>query len=196
MTLDEVLADVMSDEIFYQTSSGGVTLSGGEPTAQPQFAKALLAACKQRGVYTAMETCGYCSPTLLEEFIPLTDLFLFDWKISDDEKHRELTGVSNLPILENLALLSKHNAPVTLRCPIIPDVNLTQAHFATIADLAERFPNISRIDLEPYHPLGVSKLHALGKTPKLEINSFLERDAVLPYQTYLQGRLNIPIHLS
>ena len=196
VTAAQVLDEILCDRVFYTTSSGGVTLSGGEPTAQIDFTEALLMACRQEGLHTCLETCGWCDETTMLRLIPLTDLFLMDYKISDEADHRTYTGVSNRPILQNLALLCEHHARVILRCPLIPDINLHTAHFDGIADLANRYPNIEQIDLEPYHPMGIGKAAALGKPASYTNGDFLDPVAAEQAQAYIQSRVAIPVRVS
>ena len=195
-TVQDVLTEVLSDRIFYTTSHGGITVSGGEPTAQATFTEALLTACKREDLHTCMETCGWCGTEAMLRLIPLTDLFLLDWKISDDTLHRKYTGVSNRPILQNLTLLREHNARVILRCPLIPDINTDPAHYDGIAALANQYSNIEQIDLEPYHPMGIGKIEALGKTVAYTNNSFLDPAVAEEAKEYIMHRVSIPIKIS
>ncbi len=196
MTVDEVMKDLLSDRIFYETSSGGITLSGGEPTAQPEFARTLLAACKKEGLHTAMETSGVCSPNVLTELIPLVDLFLLDWKISDDALHQEYTGVSNQPVRNTLSLLQEHGASVSLRCPLIPGINDNLSHMDAIAGLIGAHSCILRAELEPYHPLGVGKAESIGKPLPYTNKDFMDTAHAEKLQKYLCAHVNIPVLLS
>jgi pyruvate formate lyase activating enzyme len=163
--LAEVLTAVIRDRDFYEDSGGGLTLTGGEPTAQPDFATALLAAAKSQGISTAVETCGWCDFSVLERFRKFTDLFLFDLK-ADSQLHRELTGIPVEPILDNLRRLYDLGVEIRLRLPLIPGVNDTEAHFRQITDLIAELPKLQAVEYLPYHPLGVEKYKALGR--KLE----------------------------
>lgn len=195
-TVEEALAELLSDRIFYTTSHGGITVSGGEPTAQAAFTEALLAACKREGLHTCLETCGWCPPETMCRLIPLTDLFLLDWKISNDDLHRKYTGVSNRPILQNLALLHDHHARVILRCPLIPEINTDAAHYDGIAALANQYSNIEQIDLEPYHPMGIGKSTALGKTAAYTNDSFPDPAVAEAAKQYIQNLVSIPVTVS
>ena len=196
MRADEVLADVLSDRIFYETSGGGMTLSGGDPTAQPAFSAELLAMARAEGLSTAVETCLWCDGDVLLSLARHTDLFLVDWKVGDDALHRRYTGVSNQKIRENLARLANIGARVILRCPLIPDVNMTEAHYDSIAEIADTYTNIERIDLEPYHPMGVGKSEALGVSAPYENREFLARERAEEVQAYLAARVKIPVAIS
>ncbi|MBQ7322131.1 MAG: glycyl-radical enzyme activating protein [Clostridia bacterium] len=195
-TVEEVLAEILTDRVFYATSGGGVTVSGGEPTAQAAFTEALLTACRHEGLHTCLESCGWCSAEIMRRLIPCTDLFLLDFKISDDIRHRHYTGVSNRPILENLALLKEHHARVILRCPLIPDVNTDTAHYDGIASVVNKHENIEQIDLEPYHPMGIGKSAALGKEAAYTHTEFLDPAVAERAKEYLERRVSVPVRIS
>ena len=167
-SVEDVIREVMKDKIFYDNSGGGMTLSGGEPMAQLEFSEALLIAAKEKGLHTAMETCGFSKTENYEKILPLVDLFLFDWKVSDPTLHKKYTGVDNALIEKNLRFISASGGKIVLRCPIIPTVNDTDSHFAKIAALAEELPGILSVDIEPYHPLGIGKAQRLGKQAAFE----------------------------
>jgi len=168
-----VIAEVKKDDAFYQTSGGGVTLSGGEPFFQPAFALALLKLAKSEGLHTCADTCGAVDYAVLEEAADYTDMFLYDVKETDPVRHTEHTGVSNERILENLFKLDAAGARIALRCPIIPGVNDREDHFKNIGGLANRLKHVTGVDVAPYHPLGISKADAVGKPAA-------HRDAALP----------------
>lgn len=182
VTPDEVLDEVLRDKIFYETSGGGVTFSGGEPLAQPEFLLELLRLSKENGLHTAVETCGWCDAALLNAIAEQTDLFLFDYKLTDPALHEQYTGVSNRRILDNLALLNDRGAKVVLRCPVILGVNDTAAHFTAIGETAEHFAAVDHVELEPYHPLGLNKSRLLGRAAAYD-------NAALPEQTSVNGWL-------
>ena len=177
-TVDEVMAEVIKDAAFYKNSGGGMTLSGGEPFMQHEFALELLKSAKERGLHTCIETCGYVDSKILEKFIPYVDMFLWDIKETDDERHKQYTGVSNAKILSNLALLNEKGASVVLRCPLIPGYNLRDEHLYAIGELAESLGCVTRVDVEPYHPLGASKSQALGIDYPLGDMGFVEDSEV------------------
>ena len=161
---DEVWAEVEKDRIFYAQSGGGLTLSGGEPLAQPEFAAKILRRAKSNGIATAVETCGYAAEWALRKVAADTDLFLFDWKETDPVKHRAFTESGNEIILRNLTLLNTLGTPVILRCPIVPGHNDRPDHFAGIARLANEFAVIDHVEAEPYHALGTDKYTGLGRS--------------------------------
>lgn len=161
-TAEEVMTEVLKDKPFYDNSGGGITVSGGEPLFQYDFTTEILKLAKQNGLHTCMETCGYADSEKLKKLLPLVDLFLFDIKETDSEKHKKFTGVRNEKILENLKMIDQNGAKTVLRCPIISSCNDTPEHFAGIAALANSMQNLQGIDIEPYHSLGESKYTQLG----------------------------------
>lgn len=163
MSAQEVIDEVLKDKVFYDNSGGGLTLSGGEPLMQFDFAYELLNLAKQNAIHTCMETCGFAKTEDILKIAELTDIFLYDWKITDARLHEEYTGVKNDLVLENLRQIDATDAKIILRCPIIPDVNDTQEHFRGIADIANSLKNILAIEIEPYHSLGNNKYRKLGR---------------------------------
>ncbi len=162
-TVDEVLAEVQQDRAFYETSGGGITLSGGEPMAQFDFALELAKKSKESGLHVAMETCGFAPQKNFEIILPYIDLFLYDIKSIDSEKHKQFTGQDLTLIHENLRFIDSIDKKIQLRCPLIPGLNDSKKELSGIADLANSLKNVQSIDIEPYHPLGVSKAERLGE---------------------------------
>lgn len=162
MFATEVIREVLKDKLFYENSGGGMTLSGGEPMVQFTFTKELLQLAKQNKLHVCMETCGFAPWREYEEILPLIDLFLFDIKTVNPQKHKTLTGQDNTLILENLKKLNDSGAKIFLRCPLVPGVNDSEAELCGIGELADGLINVEEVDVEPYHPLGISKAHRLG----------------------------------
>lgn len=160
---EEIMHEVLKDSIFYENSGGGITLSGGEPLFQLDFALEILSKAKKNRLHTAVETCGYASGNAVRAVAENTDLFLFDYKESDPELHRKYTGADNKLILENLRLISGLGKKIILRCPIIPGFNDRDEHFTAIGKLASSLDSILRVEIEPYHSLGTEKYEALGR---------------------------------
>lgn len=160
---DEVIKEVLKDEIFYQNSGGGITISGGEPFYQFDFSLELVKKAKENGLHTAIETCGFVKNSNLKKIAEFVDLFLYDYKETNSEKHKNFTGVDNTVIIDNLSFLNNINKDVILRCPIIKGCNDRREHFEGIAEIANRYKNILHIEIEPYHSLGEDKYSALGK---------------------------------
>jgi pyruvate formate lyase activating enzyme len=158
----EVLAEVLKDRSFYEQSGGGLTVSGGEPLAQFEFTHALLKAAKAQNLHTCLETCGLAPGDWFRELLPLVDLFLYDWKETDPEKHRQFTGQPNHQILENLHRLDAAGARIILRCPLINGCNLRDDHLEGIARLSRELSHCEAVQIMAYHRLGVSKRERLG----------------------------------
>jgi pyruvate formate lyase activating enzyme len=156
-TVEEAMAVVLRDRLFYEQSGGGLTITGGEPMLQPEFTLALLQAAQAEGLHTCLDTCGWASRRLYEQVMPFVDLFLFDYKATDPTVHKVLTGVSNKLILSNLNFLAGLGASIRLRCPLIPGVNDTHEHLEGIANLNKRYPGLNGIDLMAYHNIGNAK---------------------------------------
>jgi pyruvate formate lyase activating enzyme len=163
ITAGEALDEVEKDEHFYRNSGGGMTVSGGEPFYQNRFTLALLKLAKGRGLHTCVETSGAAPFEVLHEAAAVTDLFLYDVKETDEEKHRSFTGASNGLILENLQKLDALGSRTVLRCPVIPGCNDREDHFKGIGLIANKLRNVTGIEIEPYHPLGISKGISIGK---------------------------------
>ncbi|VGO13989.1 Benzylsuccinate synthase activating enzyme [Pontiella desulfatans] len=167
MGVDEVMTEVLKDRAYYKTSGGGLTLSGGEPLAQPEFAEALLSAARSEGIHTAVETSGQVRFQTLENMVELTDLFLFDLKETDPARHETYSGMDGQLIRENLQRLNALGADIILRCPIIPTLNDRPGHFAQISDLVNSLSHIREVHVMPYHPFASHKYSELGKSAPL-----------------------------
>lgn len=165
---EDIINTVLRDKNFYEKSGGGMTLSGGEPLYQGEFALELLKMAKAEGIHTAIETCGMTSSETMKSVAPYVDLFLYDYKATGEEEHKRLTGASQKQILANLDLLEELGANVILRCPIIPDINDNDTHYKGIAEIANKHKNINEINIMPYHSLGNSKRRKLGLEPVYE----------------------------
>jgi glycyl-radical enzyme activating protein len=165
VTAGAVFDQVLKDGVFYRTSGGGLTLSGGEPTLQPDFLESLLLQAQAHGIHRALETCGHTPWHHLEHLRPLVDLFLYDLKETDPARHLAFTGVSNDLILSNLHQLHDSGAQITLRLPIIPGLNDREDHFAAVARLVHDLPHLVGVELMAYHPLGESKRQRFGLPP-------------------------------
>ena len=170
MSVKEVMKEVVQDKAFYVTSGGGLTLSGGEPMAQIDFAVALLSATKEQGIHRCLETAGFASVERFNRVLPLVDLFLYDFKETDPVRHAEFAGQSNQLILQNLRFLHDAGARIQLQCPIVPGFNDREDHFAGIAALSRSLPNLTGVLLLPYHPLGKSKLERFGLKPAVHVS--------------------------
>ena len=169
--VSELLEYIEQDRAFYDQSGGGVTLGGGEVTSQPAAAINLLQACKQEGLHTAIETCGYTKKETILRFAKYVDLFLFDLKHIDPDRHFELTGVRNEMILENLEELLMKRNHVKVRMPMLKGINDSEAEIRGVIEFLRpfrEFKNFEGIDLLPYHKLGVNKYVQLGMDYPIE----------------------------
>ena len=161
MSIDEVMAEIDKDRLFYEQSGGGVTFSGGEALMQPEFLLALMKACKDKGYHVCIETCGYAPWERIEELLPYIDLFLYDIKVMDEAAHTAYTGVSNRQILDNFQRLCAVK-DVIVRFPVIPGYNDSESNLSAMLDFLSGCHADGRVDLLPYHRLGVSKYDRLG----------------------------------
>ena len=168
MSVEEVLEEALRDVAYFRRSGGGLTLSGGEPLYQPQFTAALLAAAREAGLHTCVDTSGAVSEQRLASILPDTDLFLFDYKATDRSEHQRLTGVPNDRILQNLDFLYRMGAQVILRCPLVPGVNDDREHLEGIAALSEKYPALVDVQIMPYHDMGRDKYTQIGLTYPLQ----------------------------
>lgn len=159
MTVEALLPILLEDREFYESSGGGVTLSGGECLVQADFCAQLLKALKEEGIHTAVDTCGFVSREALDKVIPYTDIFLYDLKAFDEDVHKRCTGQSNAPILKNLRYLASLGKKVEIRIPFVPGWNDDQAE--KIAAFLKPLDNIAAVRVLPYHNYAGSKYQAL-----------------------------------
>ena len=159
MTVGEVVEEILSDAAMYERTGGGVTLSGGEASAQYEFAKSLIEALKVEGIHVALDTCGQCAPDRLMTLAGLCDLVLFDLKHADPQKHREQTGIDNRLILQNLCELGEVGTPVEARIPVIPGLNDDDEDISAMAKILADNLHVERAVLLGYHPLGRAKIY-------------------------------------
>jgi pyruvate formate lyase activating enzyme len=161
-TVPEVMTEIEKESPFFAGTGGGVTFSGGEPLAQPDFLEAMLTACGQQHLHRAVDTSGFASAATISRIARHTDLFLFDLKHMDPDAHRRATGVSNAPILSNLRLLAESGARIGLRLPLIPGINDDAENIRRTGLLAASLPGIQGIDVLPYHATAKGKYAKLG----------------------------------
>jgi len=162
VTAGEVLELILRDRKYYDESGGGVTFSGGEPTMQKAFLAALLKLASHEGLHTALETNGSCSFDYYESIQPYVDLFLFDYKETDPDLHREYTHADNTVIKENIKKLHDAGAQLQLRCTIIPGLNDRDDHFRAIAQMTMDYTNLLGAEILPYHRLAAAKADRFG----------------------------------
>lgn len=178
-TISELLKIVEEDVGFYDISGGGVTLGGGECTAQTKAARDLLKACKEEGINTAIETCGCIRTEKILKIAEYVDLFLFDIKHMDPKRHNELTGMSNEQILINLKELLKRRYNVKVRMPMLKGINDSREEIEQVIQFLLPFrdePNFKGVDLLPYHKMGVNKYKQLDKDYPIEGDPSLSKE--------------------
>ena len=178
MTVEEVMKELRKEQIFIEESGGGVTFSGGEPLQQTDFLLEMLAACKLEKMHTTVDTTGFSNWKTLEKVAQVTDLFLYDLKLNDDNLHKIYTGVSNKLILENFEKLLELGKKVRIRIPIIPEITFTEENMNQTLDYLAglKFP-IEGIDLLPYHNTALHKYKRFGMENKLgELKSIRKSD--------------------
>lgn len=164
VTVEEVMETVEKDRPYYRRSSGGLTLSGGESLCQPEFARALLATAKSKGINTAMESMGCAPYEVIESILPYLDTYLMDIKHTNPRKHKEFTGMSNEKMLENARrIAASGQTKLVIRVPVIPTFNETPEEIAAIAQFADKLPGVDKIHLLPYHRLGQDKYEGLNR---------------------------------
>lgn len=167
MSSKEVVDELEKDFIFYRRSGGGITLSGGEPTMQPEFAAEVLKECRAKHIHTCIETCGYTPWGTLKRLLCYTDLVLYDIKHMDEEKHIRFTGVSNRLILANAKRIAVEGVKIVIRVPLITGFNDDVDNIRALAEFADDL-GVKCVDLLPYHRLGVSKYKLLQREYLLE----------------------------
>ena len=170
MTADEVLEEVEKDESFYRSTGGGLTLSGGECLLQPDFSAALLMGAHERGINTAIETACNVPWKYVEQVLPHVDTMLHDHKLTDPERHKKWTGVSNKRILENFkkAYETFPDIDFIARTPLIPGINADEEHIRAVLEFIRPHKNVIDYELLPYHRFGLGKYLSLGVKYELE----------------------------
>jgi pyruvate formate lyase activating enzyme len=165
LSADAVLGEVMKDALCFESSGGGLTLTGGEPMAQAHFAAELLRRYKreEKGFHTAMETCGAVEWAKFDLLAEDVDLFLYDIKHMDPIEHMRLTGKGNQLILDNLRSLAESGRNIIIRFPLVPGVNDGESNIVTMAEFIRSLPGVRKVDLLPYHRLGEPKYGRLGR---------------------------------
>ena len=163
MTVDEVVEEVLRDRLYYRSSQGGVTCSGGEPLMQAPFVAALFERCRDEGLHTTLDTTGHGSARALTAVLEHTDLVLFDLKVMDDALHRQTTGITNRQILRNARLVSDSPAQMIVRVPLIPGVSDTDENVTAIARFVRELRPGIVVNVLPYHRFGMNKYAMLDR---------------------------------
>ena len=162
MTVAQLITEVKKDEIIFKHSRGGVTISGGEPLFDADFALNLLRAFKKEGISTGVDTCGQIPWSALEPMLPYVDFFLWDIKHMDPEKHKTLTGVSNKLILSNAVAVSERKVPIYIRIPIIPSCNDSEENIRATCEFVLKLSSVVEVDIMPLHHLGKARYESLN----------------------------------
>ncbi len=162
MSIDEAMAEIMRDEVFYGTD-GGVTLSGGECTASPEFSLAVLKACRERGIHTAIETCMYAPESVMHELADNTDSIIADIKILDADRHKAATGVDNALILRNFEWLARSGKDLLIRIPLIPGFTADINNISDIASYIAGINNQVPVELINFNPMCTGKYESMHK---------------------------------
>ena len=174
MTAAEVFNEITKEEIFYYHSGGGVTISGGEPLMQADFAFALVKQCKKVGINTAIETSAYGDYSAIEKLLPYLDVIYADLKLMDEQQHIKQTGVSNKTILENIIRIAKeYSGKLRIRIPLVPSINMDDDIIRVVAEFCKNLERLDFVEFLLYHRLGVDTYRKLGR-------EFLMDSIVLP----------------
>lgn len=184
MTVEEVCREVMADKLFYQ-ETGGITLTGGDPLNQPVFSKAILARCKELGITTCIETCGFGNWDIFKPILKYTDTVLYDIKHINSEKHKQCTGVGNELILDNIKRISAETGlPIFVRVPVVPGYNDEPDNYHAMGRfISENVPTCQAVELLPYHRLGEGK--------KLQLEEDIDMESRTPSESEIEHLCNI-----
>lgn len=167
-SIPELLKEIEKDKIFYKMKGGGVTFSGGEPLTQPDYLTEIARACRKRGIHVMLESCAVGDYNRFKTALPFIDAMYIDIKHIDSNKHKELTGLQNELILENIRKISYFDIPITIRTPIIPSLNDDKENICGIAEFIKTLPSVKDYELLIYHRFGVNKYKALGRPYALD----------------------------
>ena len=195
VTVSDVMTEIRKDILYFDGSGGGVTLSGGEPLYQPDFAYELLSACNAEGIHRALDTSGYAEEDVFMKIASMSDLLLYDLKLMDDELHQNFTGVSNKVILKNLHHVLDMGITTYIRIPLIPSITDTDKNITAIWEFLSELKGISEIDLLPFHDFARDKYRRYDKTNLLN-------DKVVEASTNIESIketfeiLNIPVKIG
>jgi len=189
MSVAKIMNEIEKERVFFDQSGGGVTFSGGEPLLQSKFLIELLDECTKRGIHTAVDTAGLANTEIILDVAKRTDLFLYDLKLMDSEKHRELVGVPNEKILENLTLLAETGAKIIIRIPLIGGVNDDPENMeATARFVAELSGEKKEVNLLPYHKIAQTKYQKLGRPDEFQLleepSKEAQQQAIAIFQKY------------
>ena len=163
MEVNEAVDKLMQDQIFYEQSGGGITISGGDPLLQYDFSREVLKKCREKGVHTAIETCMYAKKEIFQSFFGLVDLFIVDIKIMDPGKHQKYVGTGNDLILSNFKTLVENDQNILVRIPLIPEITSTEDNIRSICQFVVKNAPDTAIELINFNPLAENKYRLMGK---------------------------------
>jgi pyruvate formate lyase activating enzyme len=188
VSVDDLMAEIEKDTVFYDESGGGVTFSGGEPLLQADFLHRCLQRCAQREIHAAVDTCGYADWRDFEAILDRVDLFLFDLKIIDDARHRRFCGVSNHRVLENLQRLAGAGAPLRIRFPVVPGMTDDPENLRQVSEFVRSLGRVNGVDILPFHRTADGKYLRLGIDNPMAGVPALSRQDVLPVAEQFSAR--------
>lgn len=195
ISANEVIREVLKDKIYYNTSGGGMTVSGGEPSMQADFTLSLIKEARSLEISTCIETCGIGSRWFYESAADMGASFLYDLKCMNSAKHKELTGVDNQRIIDNLLYLFSRGADVVIRLPMIPGINDTEEDVALLCEfLRKSLGKYRKAEIMPYHSFGISKAKRLGKEDVFVCKDADEKDKARWKQSFLEKGVNVEIN--
>ncbi|MBU2510463.1 glycyl-radical enzyme activating protein [bacterium] len=186
-SIDQLMVEIEKDVIFFDDSGGGVTFSGGEPLYQAEFLKLALQRCREIEIHTALDTSGFASAETIQGLSEFVDLFLFDLKLINNERHLLYTGVSNQQILKNLRWLAKKGKRLNIRFPVIPGITDTKENIKDLKQLLKELENVNHISLLPFHNIAAGKYERFGMENKFGGEKSLSEDQVLPLKAELES---------
>ncbi len=193
MSVKELMKEILKDKAFYQESNGGVTFSGGEPLAQAGFLCDILEEAKGSNIHTAIDTSGYTDRHNIWEIASLTDLFLYDLKLMDNDLHLKYTGVPNTLILKNLRFLDETGKKIIIRIPLIPEITDTANNITSIIDFLKSLKQTYTIDLLPYHKTAAGKYERLKIPYKLKGKNQSVSDITSVINLFKKNNLHVNI---
>ena len=197
LTVEKVMEQIKKEQIFMSESGGGVTLSGGEPLLQFEFAKEILIACKKLEIHTCLDTSGLTSQKTLSEISAYVDLFLYDFKLLDSSQHKKYCGVENVVVKTNLEYLIAKNENLIVRIPVVPTINFENEEEDKILNYLSsiRKGNFQEVHLLPYHKIGKSKYERFQKEDKLEnLPELAKSDLESLVNKYLKAGFKVVVH--
>ncbi|MEE8374190.1 MAG: glycyl-radical enzyme activating protein [Dehalococcoidia bacterium] len=190
LSVQQVVNLVERDSVYYRNSGGGVTFTGGEPTAQPDFLASCLQACHDKGIHTALDTCGLAKWAVFEAILPYVDLVLYDMKLMDCRRHQQLAGAGNRLISSNLKSINERGKPIWVRIPLIPGYTDSPENLQQIAEFVSVLDGVEKVSLLPYNTASGAKYLSIGKKYALEHLGEHPREAATAF-TEIFSRLGL-----